>query len=121
MSTSNNAIDELTQTDYKYGFVTEIESETLPEGLDEDVIRLISRKKGEPSWLLEWRLKAYGQEQGKRYATLWRTHITTSCRKFDRFGDWFTLRLILRHPRACWQGIHGRSTELADRYWYDID
>src|SRR5215472_2442669 len=44
---------------YKYGFVTAIESEDVPLGLNEDIIRLISKKKGEPSFLLEWRLKAY--------------------------------------------------------------
>ena len=44
---------------YKYGFVTEIDSELAPKGLNEDIIRLISRKKEEPEWLLEWRLKAY--------------------------------------------------------------
>ncbi len=44
---------------YKYGFVTDIESETVPPGLSEDVIRLISQKKGEPAWMLEWRLRAY--------------------------------------------------------------
>src|SRR6266403_2127619 len=44
---------------YKYGFVTDIESETVPPGLSEDVIRLISQKKAEPAWMLEWRLKAY--------------------------------------------------------------
>src|SRR2546430_16575302 len=43
---------------YKYGFVTDIESETVPPGLSEDVIRLISQKKGEPPWMLEWRLRA---------------------------------------------------------------
>jgi len=49
---------------YKYGFVTEIEAETLPPGLDEGVIRHISAKKGEPDWLTEWRLKAYRHWQG---------------------------------------------------------
>ncbi len=44
---------------YKYGFVTDIESEVVPPGLNEDVIRLISAKKGEPEWMLEWRLRAY--------------------------------------------------------------
>ncbi len=44
---------------YKYGFVTEIESETAPKGLNPDIIRLISAKKGEPEWLLERRLKAF--------------------------------------------------------------
>ena len=53
-----NTQDILTN-EYKYGFVTEIEEDTVPKGLNEDVIRLISRKKGEPDWMLEWRLKAY--------------------------------------------------------------
>src|SRR5213080_4839802 len=44
---------------YKYGFVTDIEADVVPPGLSEDVIRLISAKKGEPAWMLEWRLKAY--------------------------------------------------------------
>ncbi|HLZ45813.1 MAG TPA: Fe-S cluster assembly protein SufB [Gemmatimonadales bacterium] len=47
------------QQPYKYGFVTDIESEVVPPGLNEDVIRLISAKKQEPAWMLEWRLKAY--------------------------------------------------------------
>jgi Fe-S cluster assembly protein SufB len=47
------------QQPYKYGFVTDIESEVVPAGLNEDVIRLISAKKGEPEWMLDWRLKAY--------------------------------------------------------------
>ena len=46
-------------SDYKYGFVTDIESDHAPPGLSEDVVRLISGKKGEPPWLLDWRLKAY--------------------------------------------------------------
>ena len=44
---------------YQYGFITDIESETAPKGLNEDIIRFISNKKNEPEWLLEWRLKAY--------------------------------------------------------------
>jgi Fe-S cluster assembly protein SufB len=46
-------------TPYKYGFVTDIDADVVPPGLSEDVIRLISAKKGEPEWMLEWRLKAY--------------------------------------------------------------
>ena len=59
MSASSKTIDELTRKGYEYGFVTDIEQETVPPGLSEDVIRLISAKKDEPEWLLEWRLKAY--------------------------------------------------------------
>jgi Fe-S cluster assembly protein SufB len=53
------SIEAHVQQPYKYGFVTDIESEVVPAGLNEDVIRLISAKKGEPEWMLEWRLKAY--------------------------------------------------------------
>ncbi len=59
MSASSKTIEELTRKGYEYGFVTDIEQETVPPGLSEDVIRLISAKKDEPEWLLEWRLKAY--------------------------------------------------------------
>jgi Fe-S cluster assembly protein SufB len=50
---------DLAAKEYEYGFVTDIEMERIPKGLSEDVVRLISAKKGEPAWLLEWRLKAY--------------------------------------------------------------
>ena len=59
MTTANDTIAELANKEYKYGFVSEIESDTIPVGLNEDVIRMISAKKNEPEWLLEWRLKAY--------------------------------------------------------------
>jgi Fe-S cluster assembly protein SufB len=52
-------LDEITRAEYKAGFVTDIEQETLPPGLDEDVVRRISAKKGEPDWLTEWRLEAF--------------------------------------------------------------
>ena len=50
--------DNFKQDKYKYGFVTDIESEKIPKGLNEDVVRLISKKKEEPEWMLEWRLIA---------------------------------------------------------------
>ena len=56
---SDEILGEITASEYKYGFTTEIESDTLPPGLNEDVIRLISSKKNEPEWMLEWRLDAY--------------------------------------------------------------
>ena len=59
MAADNSTVLEITNREYKAGFVTDIESETIPPGLSEDVVRLISAKKGEPEWLLEWRLKAY--------------------------------------------------------------
>ena len=59
MTTATRTIEELANREYQYGFVTDVEAETVPKGLDEGVVRLISEKKREPAWLLEWRLKAY--------------------------------------------------------------
>jgi Fe-S cluster assembly protein SufB len=56
---SNAAIHEIAQQDYKYGFVTDIESDVAPPGLSEEIIRFISLKKNEPEWMLDWRLKSY--------------------------------------------------------------
>src|ERR1700722_15610519 len=56
---STDAIRDFAQQDYKWGFITDIEEERIPKGLSEDVIRLISAKKKEPEFMLEWRLKAY--------------------------------------------------------------
>ena len=61
MSSDTEQIQAFTEQDYKYGFVTEIETDSVPAGLNEDVIRLISAKKNEPKFMLEWRLKAYRQ------------------------------------------------------------
>ena len=58
-SDSNDILKDVTQNEYKYGFVTDIETDIVPAGLNEDVIRHISAVKGEPDWLLEFRLKAY--------------------------------------------------------------
>ncbi|HPF94265.1 MAG TPA: Fe-S cluster assembly protein SufB, partial [Tenuifilaceae bacterium] len=56
-------LDEVTSSEYKYGFVTNIDTETIPKGLSENVVRLISQKKNEPEWMLEFRLKAFEQWQ----------------------------------------------------------
>jgi len=64
MLTATDTIEALATQEYKYGFVTEVETESIPKGLNEDIIRLISAKKNEPDWMLDWRLKAY---------RLWRT------------------------------------------------
>jgi Fe-S cluster assembly protein SufB len=56
---TNTTIEQIANQDYKYGFVTDIEADVVPPGLNEDIVRLISEKKGEPEWLLEWRLKAF--------------------------------------------------------------
>jgi len=59
MTTATTAIEALANQEYQYGFVTEIEADSAPRGLNEDIIRLISAKKSEPEWMLAWRLKAY--------------------------------------------------------------
>jgi Fe-S cluster assembly protein SufB len=59
MSTSTDTIEELATREYKYGFETLLEADTLPPGLNEGVVRAISARKEEPEWMLEWRLKAY--------------------------------------------------------------
>ncbi len=59
MTTPANTVEELANREYKYGFVTDVESETFPKGLNEDTVRMLSAKKEEPEWMLEWRLKAY--------------------------------------------------------------
>ncbi|GAC1516799.1 MAG: Fe-S cluster assembly protein SufB [Gemmatimonadaceae bacterium] len=66
MSTS---IETIVNRDYQYGFVTDVESDTIAPGLSEEIVRLISRKKDEPQWLLDWRLKAY-----RRWLTMREPH-----------------------------------------------
>ncbi len=59
MNTANSTMKDLVNREYKYGFVTEIEADIVPRGLNQETIRLISAKKNEPDFMLEWRLKAY--------------------------------------------------------------
>src|ERR1700736_6874314 len=66
---TNASVLEITNREYKAGFVTDIESETIPAGLNEDIIRTISAKKNEPEFMLEWRLKAY-----RRWLTMKEPH-----------------------------------------------
>ncbi|MDQ2890989.1 MAG: Fe-S cluster assembly protein SufB, partial [Gemmatimonadota bacterium] len=65
----STAIESLVNREYQYGFVSDIESDTVAPGLSEDVVRVISAKKNEPEWLLEWRLKAY-----RRWLTMKEPH-----------------------------------------------
>ncbi len=66
MNTSPDNIERLVQGDYKYGFVTEVEADAVPPGLNEEIIRTISRKKEEPAFMLEWRLKAFRHWQTQK-------------------------------------------------------
>jgi glycosyltransferase involved in cell wall biosynthesis len=63
------------------------------------------------------RLKAYGQTYGKRYGTIRRHGITTSCRKFDKFGDWY----LFRNPRFVKDIFEGTNTRSANRFYYDVE
>src|SRR6266849_9395859 len=68
MSTATDTIEGLVKQEYKYGFYTEVEADAAPPGLDEDIVRLISTKKNEPQFMLDWRLRAY-----RHWATLERS------------------------------------------------
>ena len=65
----SSTIESLVNREYQYGFTTDFEAETLPPGLSEETVRFISAKKGEPAWLLDWRLKAF-----RRWLTMSEPH-----------------------------------------------
>ena len=90
MSTDTKTIEALANSEYKYGFVTEIETDTVPRGLNEPVIRLISAKKDEPKWMLEWRLKSY--------------------------RHWLTLEQLKKEPK--WANIHYGPIDYQDMVYY---
>ncbi len=74
---ANETLHEITNQDYKYGFVTDVEMEKIPRGLNEEVIRLISQKKNEPEFMLEWRLKAYKHWLSMKEPTWQNVHYPT--------------------------------------------
>jgi len=76
MATTNQDVENLLGQKYEHGFVTDIESDTIPPGLDEDVIRLISRKKAEPQFMLDWRLKSFRHWQTMREPDWAKLNIT---------------------------------------------
>ena len=59
MSTATETIEGLVQQEYKYGFITDVEADSAPPGLNEDIIQFISAKKNEPKFMLDWRLKSF--------------------------------------------------------------
>jgi glycosyltransferase involved in cell wall biosynthesis len=63
------------------------------------------------------RLKTYGKKQGKRFKTITKAHIITSCRKFDTFGDWY----LFKKPGLVWKIMKGDNQKAADRFYYDTD
>src|SRR5215203_2304758 len=112
MSTATEQIEKLANTEYKYGFVTDTEQDIIPIGLDEDVVRLISSKKGEPEWMLEWRLKAFRawattrRHQKRRSSTAW-------TRSIRRFGPLSTSSVSRSKSRSCYRT--SRSTRCSIR------
>ena len=74
MSTATETIESLVKQDYKYGFYTDVETDSAPPGLSEDTIRLISRRKNEPEWLTDWRLKAFRHWQTMKEPTWPKVH-----------------------------------------------
>ena len=74
MSTATETIESLVKQEYKYGFYTDVETESAPPGLSEDTIRLISRRKNEPEWLTDWRLKAFRHWQTMQEPTWPKVH-----------------------------------------------
>src|SRR5438067_6483362 len=71
MSTATSEIQQLANREYKYGFVTEVEADAVPPGLNEDIIRTISAKKNEPPFMLQWRLKAFRHWQTMQEPRWW--------------------------------------------------
>ena len=69
MEESNKIIRDIAEQEYKYGFTTDIDTEAIPRGLDEEVVRLISRKKEEPEWMTEYRLAAFRHWQTMKLPT----------------------------------------------------
>ena len=84
----------LAEADYKFGFVTELDEDTIPKGLNEDVVRLISAKKDEPAWLLDWRLESYAKWLGMQ----------------DRQPGWAKIK----HPPIDFQDIRYYSAPKSD-------
>ena len=72
MDDGRSTIERTVLSDYKYGFVTNIEADEAPKGLNEDTIRFISAKKNEPQWMLDWRLKAFSYWKSIAAHSFWR-------------------------------------------------
>ncbi len=66
------------------------------------------------------RLKTHGKKLGKKFGKLTKTHIITSCRKFDRFGDWALFTIVFTSGPEIVQGLRGKKTALADKLFYDF-
>jgi Fe-S cluster assembly protein SufB len=95
---SQDHIDSLIKKEYAAGFITQIESDTLAPGLDESVIEFISRKKDEPQWMLEWRLKAYRAWREMQEPT-W-AHVTYPKIDFDQISYYSSPKSLADRPKS---------------------
>src|SRR5210317_1627887 len=75
MTQANQELHELAKKEYQHGFVTDIEADTLPPGLDENTVRAISARKNEPEWMLQWRLEAFAKWQQMKPPTWPYLHV----------------------------------------------
>ena len=102
----------MTGSEYKYGFVTDVEEDRVPNGLSEDVVRQISAKKDEPEWMTEWRLEAY-----RRWLTMDRADLAEAALPADRLpGDQLLLGAQGRRSgRSRWTRSTRRSVETYDK------
>ena len=115
---TQETIRSLAQEGYKYGFVTEIEADTAPPGLNEDTVRFISAKKGEPEWLLDWRLAAF-----RAWREMARAELGKAQRRADRlpgidllFGAETAIRARNRSTRSipsCWRCTRSSASRCA--------
>ena len=108
MATALDTVRDYTGHEYKYGFVTEIEADIVPKGLDEDVVRLISAKKGEPAWMTEWRLKALARWRTMEEPTLGQGRASA-----DRLSGDQLLRRAQVRRRSAQEPGRGRSRAAA--------
>src|SRR5207253_1680913 len=113
MSTNINTIRDLAEREYQWGFVTDIEEERVPKGLNEDVIRLISAKKNEPEFMLEWRLKAYRN---------WASVATTFKEKLAEIGVIFCSfsEAVQKHPELV-QKYLGTVVPYTDNFFASLN
>ena len=107
MATERTEIERQLERRYEAGFVTDIESDTLPPGLDEDVVRFISKKKDEPEWLTEWRLKAYRH---------WLTMTPPHWAKLDIAAIDFQAVSYFAAPKKKYASLDEVPKELLDTY-----
>ena len=75
MEEKNQYVRQVAEQKYEFGFTTDVHTEIIPEGLNEDIVRLISQKKGEPEWMLDFRLKAFHYLEEQREPTWGHVHV----------------------------------------------